>query len=119
VDYTIQNNFSGMNTLKNRIIMTKEQQIKQLTIIPGVGKSIATDLWKIDIRCVDDLKGKSPEKLFELSNKQAGMVQDRCLLYVFRCAVYYSETPEYNRDLEKLKWWNWKDTKSKMEKLGK
>ncbi|NMB56563.1 pathogenicity locus, partial [Candidatus Beckwithbacteria bacterium] len=32
--------------------------------------------------------------------------QDRCLLYVFRCAVYYAKG---GRDPEKLKWWNWKD----------
>jgi predicted RecB family nuclease len=39
--------------------MTKEEQLKQLLIIPGVGKSIAKDLWDIGIRCVDDLKGKT------------------------------------------------------------
>lgn len=88
--------------------MVKEEQIKQLKSIPGVGKSIALDLWNIDIRCIKDLKGKSPEKMFEQSNNLAGMVQDRCLLYVFRCAVYFAETDENNREAEKLKWWNWK-----------
>ncbi len=34
-----------------------------LTIIPGVGKSIANDLQEIGIISVDDLKGKDPEKL--------------------------------------------------------
>lgn len=43
--------------------MTKEDQLRQLQIIPGVGKSISNDLWEIGIKCVDDLKGKSPEKL--------------------------------------------------------
>ena len=89
--------------------MVKKDQLKQLQIIPGVGKSIANDLWNIDIKSIEDLKGKSPEKMFEQSNKLAGMVQDRCLLYVFRCAVYYAETDENNREAEKLKWWNWKD----------
>jgi hypothetical protein len=36
------------------------------------------------------------------------MVQDRCLLYVFRGAVYFAETDEDKREREKLKWWNWK-----------
>jgi len=36
-------------------------------------------------------------------------VQDRCLLYVFRCAVYYASTSPELYDIEKLKWWNWKD----------
>ncbi len=79
---------------------------KVLTTIPGVGKSIAKDLLNIGINSVDDLIGKDPEELYQLSNKYVGQIQDRCLLYVFRCAVYYSEG---GRDPEKLKWWNWKD----------
>jgi predicted RecB family nuclease len=89
--------------------MTKEQSIKALMTIPGVGKSIANDLWNIGIRNVTDLVGKDPEVLYELSNKFAGTVQDRCLLYVFRCAVYYAQTPIPLQDANKLKWWNWKD----------
>ena len=38
--------------------MTPKETIKELTIIPGVGKSIATDLFNIGIRHIDDLKGK-------------------------------------------------------------
>lgn len=87
----------------------KEIALKELRQIPGVGKSIAHDLWNIDIRSVADLKSKDPEALYDLSNRFAGAVQDRCLLYVFRCAVYYAETPSAKRKPEKLKWWNWKD----------
>ncbi len=82
--------------------------IKELMIIPGVGKSIAEDLTDIGISSVLDLKGKDPKKLYDESNKFAGKVQDRCLLYVFRCAVYFAEG---GRDSKKLKWWNWKDSK--------
>ncbi len=83
--------------------------LKKLQIIPGVGKSIASDLWNIGIRSVKDLAGKDPELLYQQSNQHAGLVQDRCLLYVFRCAVYFAETrlPEK----EKLNWWWWKDKK--------
>ena len=77
--------------------------------IPGVGRSIAQDLIDIGIMEVDDLKGKDPEKLYERSNRCEGVVLDRCLLYVFRCAVYFAETK--NPKAEKLKWWNWKDHK--------
>lgn len=87
----------------------KENAIKELSKIPGVGKSIATDLYKIGIYSVDDLKGQNPEKLYQRSNKVAGTVQDRCLLYVFRCAVYYADTPKSQQEAEKLKWWYWKD----------
>lgn len=77
-----------------------------LTVIPGVGKSIAQDLQEIGIKSISDLKGKDPEKLYQLSNQQVGKTQDRCLLYVFRLAVYFAEG---GRDPEKLKWWNWKE----------
>ena len=91
--------------------MTKQQAIKELMIIPGVGKSLAADLWNIGIKSVADLKGKNPYELYDLSNRFAGTVQDRCVLYVFRCAVYYADTPEEEQEAEKLKWWNWKDKK--------
>ncbi len=85
----------------------KAQAIAELQKIPGVGISIAGDLWNIGIRCIGDLKEKDPEALFESSSRYAGEVQDRCLLYVFRCAVYYASHRRH--DCEKLKWWNWKD----------
>ncbi len=79
--------------------------IDPLTTVPGVGKSIARDLNNIGIKFIENLKDKDPEKLYQLSNKFVGKTQDRCLLYVFRCAVYYAKG---GRDPEKLKWWNWK-----------
>ena len=89
----------------------KNKSIKELTSIPGVGKSIANDLWNIGIQKVSDLKGYDPDVLYDLSNKFAGILQDRCLLYVFKCAVYFAETPKDKQDKEKLKWCNWKDKK--------
>lgn len=82
-----------------------------LTQIPGVGKSIAQDLRNIGIFSIADLKGKNPEILYAESNRFAGCTQDRCLLYVFRCAVYFAETDEENREKHLLQWWNWKDKK--------
>lgn len=84
-------------------------ELKELMVIPGVGKSIARDLIGIGIHKVSDLKNKDPEILYNKSNIKKGIVQDRCLLYVFRCAVYFAETKKPNP--EKLKWWNWKDKK--------
>jgi predicted RecB family nuclease len=87
--------------------MKNVKKIDALQVIPGVGKSIAEDLRNIGICSVADLKGKDPENLFEMSNRFEGKIQDRCLLYVYREAVYLAENP--NPDPEKLKWWNWKD----------
>jgi hypothetical protein len=96
--------------------MIEKQLIKNLTVIPGVGISIARDLLNIGISEVSDLRGKNPEELYDLSNQFAGVIQDRCLLYVFRCAVYFAETHESERESEMLKWWNWKDSRLKIKR---
>jgi nucleotidyltransferase/DNA polymerase involved in DNA repair len=77
------------------------KKINELQTIPGVGKSIAEDLRNIGIQAVLDLKGKDPEKLYAMSNHFEGKIQDRCLLYVFREAVYFAENKK--PDPEKLK----------------
>ena len=87
--------------------MTQKESIRELRTIPGVGASIAGDLWDLGIRRVDDLRGKDPERLYRRRCRQQGTAIDRCLLYVFRCAVYYADTPRPNPD--RLLWWNWKD----------
>ena len=97
----------------------KKQAVKNLRQIPGVGVSIANDLWNLGITSVDDLKGKKAEVLYDLSNQYAGVVQDRCLLYVYRCAVYYANTEKRRHNPEKLKWWNWKDSKKKVSVKSK
>ena len=89
--------------------MKKNRKSNQLTDIPGVGPSISMDLQNIGIKTVGDLIGKNPEKLYNLSNAYAGRTQDKCLLYVYRCAVYYADTDESDLNEEKLKWWNWKN----------
>ena len=81
----------------------------ELHRIPGVGKSISQDLRNIGIRKIADLKDKNPEKLYNKSTLFEGIVQDRCLLYVFRCAVYFASCEKHKPEL--LKWWNWKDRK--------
>lgn len=100
--------WTAYSVLKNKDIVY-QSAIKDLRRIPGVGVSIANDLWIIGITRVEQLAGKDPMVLYDTSNQFAGAIQDRCLIYVFRCAVYFAETPPADRDPEKLKWWNWKD----------
>lgn len=78
-----------------------------LRIIPGIGPSLASDLRRLGIRTVSDLDGKDPEKLYRALEGLEGAHIDRCVLYAFRCAVYFAE--HTRPDPEKLKWWNWKD----------
>jgi nucleotidyltransferase/DNA polymerase involved in DNA repair len=89
--------------------MDNNQSLKELQIIPGVGKSIAQDFLNIGIRKISDLKGQDPQKLYEKICKYQGGHVDRCVLYVCRSSVYFAE--HKNPDPEKLKWWNWKDRK--------
>ena len=86
---------------------TKQLSLKQLQEILGVGKSISHDLWDLGIRCVADLKGRDPERLYEKRCAQVGTRIDPCLLYVFRGAVYYASHTRHDPEL--LKWWNWKE----------
>jgi hypothetical protein len=88
---------------------SRTETLRELQVIPGVGPSIAEDLYELGIRRVAELKGKDPERLYSRRCTQVGMRIDRCLLYVFRCAVYYASHNRHNPDL--LKWWNWKDRK--------
>ena len=85
----------------------KKQIFKEFQTIPGVGKSIAEDLWDMGFRSITDLKKKNPEKLYDKFCKLRKAQIDRCMLYVFRCAVYFATHTKH--DIEKLKWWNWKD----------
>ena len=101
-----------MKMIIKEIADPKSAALKQLQKIPGVGKSIANDLWNLGITRISDLDGNDPEKLYNESNKQVGVIQDRCLLYVFRCAVYFASNTKHEKS--KLLWWNWKDDQSKM-----
>ena len=76
--------------------------------IPGVGNSIANDLENLGYHTIKDLVGENPEHMYECLEERVGTHVDRCVLYVFRCAVYYAETKK--PDLDKLKWWNWSDS---------
>ena len=81
----------------------------ELRTIPGVGKSIAEDLRSLGISRVRDLDRKDPEGLYDELCEKMGKPVDRCVLYVFRCAVYFASHKKH--DPEKLKWWHWKDSK--------
>jgi Pathogenicity locus len=88
--------------------------IKALQVIPGIGKSLAADLVQLGYRSVDELKGQDPQIMYERLSRISGASQDRCVLYTFRCAVYFAQTRQ--PDPEKLKWWNWKDRPARLDR---
>ncbi len=92
-------------TVANEI--DEQTALKDLRRVPGVGKSIARDLWNLGVRSVGELRGQDPEVLYERLCVYQGARVDRCMLYVFRCAVYFASDERHEPEL--LKWWNWKD----------
>ena len=59
------------------------------------------------MRSIADLRGASPDDLYDRICLYEGAPVDRCMLYVMRCAVYFASNTIH--DPERLKWWRWKD----------
>ena len=94
------------NNLSKKISILRDFQT-----IPGVGKSIASDLYELGIRTPLELRNINPEKLYDRLCNFKGVRVDRCMLYVFRCAVYYVSNAKHDPQL--LLWWNWKSAGGK------
>lgn len=86
---------------------SEDVSLKELQTLPGVGKKLAGELYDFGYRQVSDLVNEDPEKMYSKLGILKGKHIDRCVLYVFRCAVYSASKSEHDPEL--LKWWNWKD----------
>jgi len=80
---------------------------KKFQLIPGVGENISRDFVDLGYTEPADLQSEDPEQMYRNLIKLRGRHVDRCVLYVFRCAVYFATTPSPDREL--LQWWKWKD----------
>ncbi len=87
---------------------TTTRTVSNLREIPGIGPSMEQVLRDLGIHRVSDLRGRDPEELYDRLCHLRGAHMDRCVLYVFRCAVYYASNGSHEPEL--LKWWNWKET---------
>ena len=81
-----------------------------LQTIPGIGPSLADDLLDLGYFCVSELEGADPESMYRRLCAMRGVRVDRCVLYAFRCAVYFAGKTEHDQEL--LKWWRWKQPAS-------
>lgn len=97
-------------------LMNRQDTLKEFQTLPGVGKSISEDLWNMGFRSPKELKNKDPEELYEQINELYGKKIDRCMLYVFRCIVYFVSTETHEKKL--LNWWNWSDKNLKQNHIG-
>ena len=81
----------------------------ELQTIPGVGPKTQEDLIRLGYTTIASLRGEDPEAMYVKDCLAKGYVEDRCQLYIYRCAVYYANHDTHDPQL--LKWWNWKDKK--------
>ncbi len=68
---------------------------------------MALDLIDLGFSSPEELRGEDPERMYTDLRELRGGYMDRCVLYVFRCAVYFASNETLDPEL--LKWWNWKD----------
>ena len=87
--------------------MTNATMHSDLELAPGIGPSMAQDLRDLGMTGLEDLRGADPETMYTDLCALRGTHIDRCVLYAFRCAVYFTENSRHDPEL--LKWWNWKD----------
>ena len=87
--------------------MTKTTIHSDLQSAPGIGPSMARDLRDLGFHRLQDLHGADPQTMYDNLRVMRGGYMDRCVLYVFRCVVYFANNSNHDREL--LKWWNWKD----------
>ncbi len=87
--------------------MKKKGAIDDLLNIPGIGAAMKEDLINLGYKKVKDLKGADPQAMYDRLNWLSGVRQDPCVLYTFRCAVYFASHTKHNPRM--LNWWYWKD----------
>ena len=81
--------------------------------IPGIGPKISYELKALGFRNTKDLRNQDPEVIYQDLSKLRKKHIDRCVLYVFRCAVYFANNKRPDPKL--LKWWRWKDKNAEYE----
>lgn len=87
--------------------MSEREAERILRTLPGVGPSMARDLLDLGIRSLGQLSLADPETLYKRLCALRGAHVDRCVLYVFRCAVH--NAPGLDPDPQKRLWWRFKD----------
>jgi len=63
----------------------------ELTDIPNVGPAVAAKLRRLEVACLEDLRGADGEALFERMCALDGRRHDPCLLDTFVAAVDYAD----------------------------
>lgn len=70
----------------------KEDVIADLRKMPGVGENAAEALYRLGVRSADDLKGRSPEQMYEELRNMKGFYAEPCMLNSLKIATKYAST---------------------------
>lgn len=84
--------------------LVREEVLREFQRIPGVGRSIAEDLWELGFHSVKELRKQNPETLYRKLCQHAGSNIDRNMRHIYRCVSYYASIMHI--DPEMLSWWN-------------
>ncbi len=92
------------------LFSNKKKSLKTQNIdeIPGIERECANALKELGYESVSQLKSKDAEEMYYQLCALRGKIQEKELLYSFRCAVYYATVVK--ADPKKLHWWYWKDS---------
>ena len=88
-------------------LISNSSALTNLQCIPSIGPKVGEMLVEIGISKVTDLQNRSPDELYKQVCDFRGETLDRCVLYHFRCAVYFATNKHHKPEL--LRWWSWKD----------
>lgn len=80
---------------------------KKVEEIPGINVEAVSNFQRVGIDYVEELVGRDPDELYLTLCRLKKKEIEKVMLYIFRYAVYYAETPEPDPSL--LNWWSWKD----------
>jgi hypothetical protein len=90
--------------MKPKKKVDREALLSPLNRIPGIPLPVVRDLLDIGLQEIDELRGRSPEALFdEVLSLREQTPGDH--LHAFRMAVYYAENPDPDPAL--LQPWKW------------
>lgn len=70
---------------------SKEEVLSDLRKIPGVGGNAAEALYRLGIRSSEDLRGRSPEQMYEELRNMKDYYAEPCMLNSLKIAVKSSE----------------------------
>jgi nucleotidyltransferase/DNA polymerase involved in DNA repair len=70
----------------------KSEIIAELRKVPGIGENAAEALYRLGIRHVDDLKGKSPEQMYEELRNMKDYYAEPCMLNSLKIATKFASS---------------------------